>query len=491
MAPAPWTNSQIINQIDSGAHWSSNTVTFGFLSASPAWAAGYEGDGFSAFNAAQQDAARLAMQLWGDVASLNFTEVAAYANPTITFQNTTTDIGYAHAYFPGGWSGAGSVWTNPNYPSLTSPDVGEYGFMALLHETGHTIGLNHPGPYNGGSPTYDNDALYQQDTHQFTVMSYFDAGYTGADWRAGDGIWRYAQTPMVHDIMVLQSIYGADTSTRTGDTTYGFNSTADRMVFDFTQNTHPILTIWDAGGNDTIDLSGFHSLSRLSLVAGDYSNVDHMTQNIAIAYGAAIEDAIGGSARDIFTGNGLDNQLTGNGGNDRLIGCGGEDTLKGSGGNDRLSGGSSNDHAYGGAGNDTLLGGAGDDTLNGGAGNDTLNGNKGADHLIGGGGDDTFQFSFLNQSTTGASGRDLICDFTHGEDVIDLSDIDANTGLANDQAFHFIGDTTFSGAAGDLRAFSTADGHTAIIGDVNGDGISDFRIDIDGTLALQTSDFIL
>ncbi len=29
-------------------------------------------------------------------------------------------------------------------------------------------------------------------------------------------------------------------TTRAGDTVYGFNSTADQGVFDFTQNTHPI-----------------------------------------------------------------------------------------------------------------------------------------------------------------------------------------------------------------------------------------------------------
>ena len=84
------------------------------------------------------------------------------------------------------------------------------------HEIGHAIGLAHPGLYNGGSPTYDKDAFYQQDTHQYTVMSYFYADNTGADWRAGDGVWRYAQTPMVHDIMALQSIYGVETATRTG-----------------------------------------------------------------------------------------------------------------------------------------------------------------------------------------------------------------------------------------------------------------------------------
>ena len=36
----------------------------------------------------------------------------------------------------------------------------------------------------------------------------------------------YAATPMVHDIYAGAAIYGADMTTRTGDTTYGFHATA-------------------------------------------------------------------------------------------------------------------------------------------------------------------------------------------------------------------------------------------------------------------------
>ncbi|WBH17322.1 M10 family metallopeptidase C-terminal domain-containing protein [Sphingomonas radiodurans] len=88
-------------------------------------------------------------------------------------------------------------------------------------------------------------------------MSYFDAYETGAqhiDWTLTN--FASAATPLGHDIAAIQAIYGVDTTTRTGNTVYGFNSTARDDAYDFSLNTRPIVTIWDAGGKDTLDFSG-------------------------------------------------------------------------------------------------------------------------------------------------------------------------------------------------------------------------------------------
>jgi len=93
----------------------------------------------------------------------------------------------------------------------------------------------------------------------------------------------------------------------------------------------------------------------------------------------------------------------------------------------------------GGAGNDTLIGSAGADTIVGGAGKDTL---------TGGGGADTFVFKAVGESTV--ANPDRILDFVSGVDRIDLSAIDANTRVAGNQAFTFIGADDFTGL-GQLR----------------------------------------
>ena len=69
--------------------------------------------------------------------------------------------------------------------------------------------------------------------------------------------------------------------------------------------------------------------------------------------------------------------------------------------------------------------------------------------------------------------------------------IDANTALAGDQAFSFIGSGLYTHHAGELRAAVTSPGVTTIAGDINGDGVSDFHIRLTGTIALVAADFIL
>ncbi len=76
-------------------------------------------------------------------------------------------------------------------------------------------------------------------------------------------------------------------------------------------------------------------------------------------------------------------------------------------------------------------------------------------------------------------------------DKIDLSAIDANTGVAGNQAFTFIGSGLYTGVAGQLRAVNTGPGVTTVAGDINGDGVSDFHIRLTGNLALVAGDFVL
>ncbi|MBB5221396.1 hypothetical protein HNP73_001317 [Amaricoccus macauensis] len=149
-----------------------------------------------------------------------------------------------------------------------------------------------------------------------------------------------------------------------------------------------------------------------------------------------------------------------------------------------IRGTSSGDILQGGAGDDSLIGAGGNDHLMGEGGNDVLRGGPGKDVLVGGDGADTFVFG---TATVGSTAVDTIRDFSHAEgDLIDLREIDADMGKTGDQAFHLIGSRAFSGAAGELRYDKGL-----VHGDVNGDGIADFSIEVASLTKLVAADFLL
>lgn len=149
---------------------------------------------------------------------------------------------------------------------------------------------------------------------------------------------------------------------------------------------------------------------------------------------------------------------------------------------DSFNGFAGNDKIYGNGGDDRLMGDAGADRLYGDAGNDILFGGTGSDLLSGGTGKDVFVFATPMDARI-AKKVDTIADFEHLIDKIDLRYIDANTDLAGDQAFRFIGKRDFS-ASGQL-----AYRNGFLVGDLDGDGSADIAIAVGGTLSVK--DFLL
>lgn len=414
--PLTGSNS-VTSHIDTGlslAVPANGVITYGFftgnhavgLNNSPKFG---EGKGYTPFSDAQKAAAVSAMGYWDDLVPLKFVNVGdvstsewARNEATILLANTSTGPAQAWAYYPGYnhqyQRVSSDVWVADPQDNNTNNwfDFGGYGNTTLIHELGHTLGLSHPGAYNFGpnfTATYVNGAEYAQDSTQYSIMSYWSGSETGQitrDWLSQQA--NYPQTPMLHDIFVIQEKYGADPTTRVTDTVYGYNSTAGKDVYDFTKNPYPNISIYDAGGNDTLDLSGSNAGNFINLRPGTYSSVGqavptlaevnaaraalgaelgvtlapytqstlnarvatylpaiesrifqdtgvhgvNATQydNLSIAYNTIIENAVGGSARDVIWGNDVANVLKGNGGDDVLRGYGGNDTLYGGSGRD-------------------------------------------------------------------------------------------------------------------------------------------------------------
>jgi Ca2+-binding RTX toxin-like protein len=284
-------------------------------------------------------------------------------------------------------------------------------------------------------------------------------------------------------------------------------------------------------GNDTyfVDSTG-DTITEYSAMDGTdtiYSSVTYTMPHFVerlILTGTASINATGTEDADTLVGNAGSNVLKGAGGADFLSGGDGGDALFGGSGPDVLDGGAGNDVVYyndstvgvtvnlttgigigGDAQGDTLMnienvagsnavdsltGNGLVNTLRGYAGNDVLTGMGGADTLWGDGGADKFVFTATTDSPVGV-GADRIMDFTSSQgDKIDLHLIDANTVVAGDQAFTYIGSAAFGHHAGELHAIASGT-DTLVEGDVNGDGVADFQIKLTGLPTLIATDFTL
>ncbi|WP_425041406.1 M10 family metallopeptidase C-terminal domain-containing protein [Primorskyibacter sp. S187A] len=238
-----------------------------------------------------------------------------------------------------------------------------------------------------------------------------------------------------------------------------------------------------AGENDLLGGAGADKLYG----DDDDDSLDGGADDDLLASGGGADDARGGTGADTIYGNGGDDTLrgedgadwaSGGSGDDLLAGNDGADTMRGSSGEDRLFGGADDDLLAGNSGNDLLRGSAGEDRLFGGSGNDTLEGGSGADVLNGGSGADVFVFENISDSRQGSGSRDRITDFEVGLDKIDLS--------ALGDTLSFV--QSYSGTAGELR-YNQEIGRLYV--DIDGDGGSEFAIDLVGDPALSASDLIL
>lgn len=349
--------------------WATDSLTFSFPTR-PTQYSGYEAgsepdSNFEALNAAQRAAARHALGGYAAVANLDFTEVAGGAGDLRFGMTDASET--AHAYLPADAEYGGDSWYRNTGGDFDSPHKGNYAYFAFMHEVGHALGLKHPHEadrFGTMSAAHDQVA--------YSVMSY--RSYRGESPNDGytNQFDAYPQSLMMLDIAALQHLYGANFDHNAGDTVYSWNRVTGEMSLNGVGQGKPVgnivfLTVWDGGGEDTLDLSNYFNPLAVDLRPGGWTKLGgqwpHLgggssPGNVATALlfegdpRALLENALGGLRGDVMIGNDAVNRLSGGDGDDDLTGGLGDDVLLGELGNDRLTGG---------AGADVLIGGAGSD----------------------------------------------------------------------------------------------------------------------------------
>jgi serralysin len=310
----------------------------------------------------------------------------------------------------------------------TTWQKGSYGFVTVLHEMGHALGLSHPHEDDGfGKMPERTDFLDN------TVMSYRSCRSMDPAIGYQNNFDSHPQSLMPIDLLAIQYLYGINTQTRSGGTTYSWDPATGEKSIDGVAQGAPVgdkvyETIWDGGGDDTYDFTAYTTGATGSLKGGASITLSpaHLARVGTDAAGKAIH--AGGSVFNAYDNGGFGNHLIENvrlgSGDDSLKGNLADNVMDGNDGNDTLDGTSGMDAVRGGAGNDSLDGGVGDDSLDGGGDDDML---KGGD------GDDQFRFA-------AGDGADRIKEF----DAVDRIDLTAIVALAD------IDDLTFTEANGGL-----------------------------------------
>src|SRR4029079_336447 len=182
-----------------------------------AYGSGEQNAGFKAFNAVQQAATTSILTMYSQVANVTFTQITESASQSATLRYAgSSQPSTAWGYYPSTSPEGGDAWFNSTGSWYTNPVIGNYGYLTIIHETGHLLGLKHPHEASGwfGAVPVSADSL------EYTVMSY--RSYIGASTTQGltNATWSFPQTLMVYDMASLQYMYGANYNTNNTDTVY-------------------------------------------------------------------------------------------------------------------------------------------------------------------------------------------------------------------------------------------------------------------------------
>jgi len=212
---AVFTNDQVADQLTDG-FWQANSSEGRAFDISADTTLTVD---ITALTSEGQALATAALATWASVTGLTFSFTSLGAGADIRFDDEN-DGAYSSSTTSGGTITSSFVNVSQlDWVDFYGTEVNSYSFQTYIHEIGHALGLGHAGNYNG-SASYSlsgSDNHYFNDSWQSTIMSYFDQD----DNSFISGSFGFVVTPMIADIIAIQTLYGLATPNHNaGDTVY-------------------------------------------------------------------------------------------------------------------------------------------------------------------------------------------------------------------------------------------------------------------------------
>jgi Ca2+-binding RTX toxin-like protein len=273
-----------------------------------------DANGYVGFKSLQIARTKEALAYISSIIDIQYVETS---NPnqanTLSFANNTQADSAGYALYPSATALGSDVFLDKDSSGTFTLKNGQYQTLALIHEIGHALGLEHPFSTPGATGSTSDPPYFigTEDSTTWTVMSYTDF----------PAQYYLKYSPL--DIAALQYLYGPSKASRIGDDTYQLSESSPNFI-------------WDGGGSDTIDANHFTEAASIYLAPGYWgyagsAKADKITNagQITVNFGTVIENLVGTHYNDQLYGNDVANNIEGSLGNDTLCGGLGNDTLDG------------------------------------------------------------------------------------------------------------------------------------------------------------------